>query len=110
MVADAEAIRWLRDALEGAGLALWAVEFTGQDGTIACSPPHAALLGLGSAAAPPGALLCAPVPLADWRSRVHPEDLPMVQATVRAAAAATEALPPGLEEGPAFRLAYRLLF
>jgi PAS domain S-box-containing protein len=106
---DATALRWLREAVDGAGLALWELELARDGGTIACSPAHAALIGADPATAFPGALLCLPVPLPACLARIHPDDFPAIQRALRAAASATEALPAGLDEGAPFRLVFRLL-
>jgi PAS domain-containing protein len=100
--------RWLRDAVEGAGVMLWQLDLAAGCGTIACSPAHAALIGADPAAVTPGALLCPPVPLAATPARIHPADLPGVRQALQAAAQEAEALPAASAEGPPFRLAFRL--
>jgi PAS domain S-box-containing protein len=103
-----EAMAWLRQAMDGAGLAIWELEFGRNGGSVACSPAHAALIGGDPMAAAPGALLCSPVPLDTCLAHVDPDDLPSVRRSLRDAARAMRSLE-GAEEGPPFQLALRLL-
>lgn len=108
-MSDAALARWLRDAVESAGLAVWQVDLTNDGGTVACSLAYAWLLGLQADAHSPNALLSNPVPLADCRARIHPDDLERVRTSFRAAAADAEAMPQGADEGPPFQFTMRVV-
>jgi PAS domain S-box-containing protein len=104
---EGAASRWLRHAVDGIGLAIWELDLARNGGTLACSPAHAPLIGGNRTAAAPGALLCPPVALATLLRRIHPDDLPGMRRAFRDGMRAMRSLD-GSEEGPPFKLAFRL--